>query len=149
MEKLYAAYGTLMAEEPMKAICPTAEMVGTGVIRNYRLMFKGELPLSRATVEDDKGSEVPIVVWRLTEANVSDLGAELTRWGSYHEAEIKAVVGKRVVPVTVHVKDDGERLNPPDSHYYAAIYAVYEEHGFDLEKLEEALEYSERRFGWI
>ena len=149
MEILYAAYGTFMDEERMKTFCPESELVGTGTIRNYRLMFKGEQPFSTATIEDDKGCEVPVIVYKIKEANVGVLDAEFSRWGNYQKTELKALVGKRSAIVVIHLKDEGERLNPPESHYYAAIYECYEKFDFDVEILEEAMEFSDRRIGWV
>ena len=148
MENFYAAYGTLMNEERMKTICPDAEFVGAGMIKNHRLMFKGELPFSTATIEEEKGCEVPVIIWKITKANVGALSAEFSRWGSYRIEEVNSLVGAHSAFVAVHVKDEGERLNPPESHYYADIYEAYETHGFDLDALEESLKFSDRRIGW-
>lgn len=149
MEILYAAYGTFMDEERMKTFCPESELVGTGMIKNYQLMFKGEMPFSTATIEREKGYEVPAVIYKITEADLDVLSAEFSRWGNYRIEEVSAIVGQRSAFVEVHVKDEGERLNPPESHYYAAIYECYEKFDFDVAILEEAMEFSDRRIGWV
>lgn len=43
MEKrrLYAAYGSNMNIEQMARRCPTARVVGKGVIKGYELVFRG------------------------------------------------------------------------------------------------------------
>ena len=43
MAKLYVAYGSNLNMSQMKDRCPTAEFVGTGIIQNYELQFKGSL----------------------------------------------------------------------------------------------------------
>lgn len=149
MENLYAAYGTFMSEERMKIFCPDAEFVGTGTIKNYQLMFKGEMPFSTATIEEEKGCEVPIIIWKITKANVGALCAEFSRWGNYRIEEVSALIGAHSAFVGIHVKDEGERLNPPESHYYAEIYNAYEKYGFDLGALEKSLTFSDRRIGWV
>ena len=53
--KLYLAYGSNLDQ---------AE--GTGVIKDYRLMFKGSKTGSYLTIEPAKGYEVPVGVWSVT-----------------------------------------------------------------------------------
>ena len=45
---------------------PDAKAVGTGVIKDYRLMFKGSKTGSYPTIEPAKGYEVPVGVWSVT-----------------------------------------------------------------------------------
>lgn len=40
MSKLYVAYGSNLNLKQMAYRCPTATLVGTGVIENYELQFK-------------------------------------------------------------------------------------------------------------
>ena len=44
MSKLYVAYGSNLNLKQMAYRCPTATLVGTGVIDNYELQFKGMRP---------------------------------------------------------------------------------------------------------
>ena len=39
--KMYIAYGSNMDLEQMQSRCPDAELLGTGRLENWRLMFKG------------------------------------------------------------------------------------------------------------
>ena len=39
--KMYIAYGSNMDLEQMQRRCPEAELLGTGRLENWRLMFKG------------------------------------------------------------------------------------------------------------
>lgn len=144
-EKIYAAYGVLMCEDTMLKICPSARIADTGELEDYRLMFVGDKPHSRATVEAERGFYVPAVFWTLPEGGEHLISEALERWGDYHSVEIQAVVdGKKVMAIT-HVKNEDEQLNPPDNKYYTDIHNAYEEYGFDSDILEEALEYSDRR----
>ena len=40
-KKLYIAYGSNLNLKQMKYRCPTAKLVGKGVVENYELQFKG------------------------------------------------------------------------------------------------------------
>lgn len=66
-KKLYAAYGSNMNLEQMSYRCPAAKVVGTGVVRDYRLTFRGS---SRgvANIEHCKDRDVPVVLWEITKA---------------------------------------------------------------------------------
>ena len=47
--------------------CPDAVYVGTAVIPDYQLLFKGSLTGSYLTIEKKKGSKVPVLVWQISE----------------------------------------------------------------------------------
>lgn len=64
-ERLYIAYGSNLNLEQMKHRCPTAEVVGTTVLHNWQLMFRGDNYGAVATIERRRGSKVPVLVWRI------------------------------------------------------------------------------------
>ena len=65
---LYVAYGSNMNLEQMAYRCPDAKVVGTGVIKGYILMFRGNPVSAVATIQKDRASAkhinngVPVVV---------------------------------------------------------------------------------------
>ena len=61
--KKYLAYGANMSVEMMAKRCPDAKLLGTGELKNFRLMFKGELTSSYGTIEPWDGFSVPFVLW--------------------------------------------------------------------------------------
>lgn len=63
MSKLYVAYGSNLNLKQMAYRCPTATLVGTGVIENYQLQFKGIPSGAYATIAPCKGKSVPVAVW--------------------------------------------------------------------------------------
>lgn len=70
MEKrYYIAYGSNLNLRQMKMRCPTAKVMGTAVIKDYELLFKGSLTGAYLTIEPKKGSEVPVAVWTVTETD--------------------------------------------------------------------------------
>ena len=56
--KIYIAYGSNMSEEQMQFRCPDSKLIGTGKIKNFRLMFKGSLSGNYATIEPEENFEV-------------------------------------------------------------------------------------------
>ena len=53
--RLYVAYGSNLNLEQMKYRCPTAKLVGTGVINDYELQFKGFPTGAFATIGQKPG----------------------------------------------------------------------------------------------
>ena len=45
--------------------CPTARKVGTSIIRDYRLMFKGSVSENHFTIEGVNGHAVPVGIFSL------------------------------------------------------------------------------------
>lgn len=50
----------------MKWRCPNARIVGTSVIKDYELLFKGSKSGSYLTIEPKVGASVPVAVWETT-----------------------------------------------------------------------------------
>ena len=55
MKKYYIAYGSNLNVQQMKFRCPGAKVVGTSVIRNYELLYKGSKTGSYLTIEKKNG----------------------------------------------------------------------------------------------
>ena len=66
MKRYYIAYGSNLNVRQMKYRCPTAKIVGTAVIGDYELLYKGSKTGSYLTIEKKKGSVVPVAVWEVT-----------------------------------------------------------------------------------
>ena len=63
MEKrYYIAYGSNLNVRQMRMRCPTARIIGTSVLNDYELLFKGSKTGSYLTVEKKPGSMVPVAV---------------------------------------------------------------------------------------
>ena len=64
-KRLYVAYGSNLNTYQMRYRCPTARLVGTGVVKDYELQFKGRKDSAFATIAPSEGSIVPVAVWEL------------------------------------------------------------------------------------
>ena len=64
MEKrYYIAYGSNLNIRQMKMRCPGARIIGTSVIEDYRLLFKGKPQRFLPDIEPKEGSSVPVAAW--------------------------------------------------------------------------------------
>ena len=89
MKRYYIAYGSNLNVRQMKFRCPTAKIVGTAVIGDYELLYKGSKTGSYLTIEKKKGSVVPVAVWEVTAADEHNLDIYegylfISKSGSYH-----------------------------------------------------------------
>ena len=67
MEKrYYIAYGSNLNVRQMRMRCPSARIIGTSVLKDYELLFKGSKTGSYHTVEKKSGVSVPVAVWEVT-----------------------------------------------------------------------------------
>ena len=58
--KLYIAYGSNLNLAQMKYRCPTAKFIGTGILENYELQFKGSLHNAHATIAQKLEGDDPV-----------------------------------------------------------------------------------------
>ena len=75
MKKYYIAYGSNLNVQQMRYRCPDARIVGTSVIADYQLLFKGSKTGSYLTIEKKKGGSVPVGVWEVSERDELRLDA--------------------------------------------------------------------------
>ena len=64
-KRLYVAYGSNLNTYQMRYRCPTARLVGTGIIKDHELQFKGRKDSAFATIAPSEGGSVPVAVWEL------------------------------------------------------------------------------------
>jgi len=144
--KLYAAYGSNLNIEQMGGRCPSASVVGTGVLKDYRLLFKGSQTGAYLTIEKSKGSTVPVGLWRITEAHERDLDRYEGFPRFYHKETLTADCGGgRKLNCLVYVMNENRSIALPSLSYFFICRQGYDDFGFDIKYLNEAYKYSARR----
>lgn len=146
--KYYASYGSNLNIEQMGGRCPFAQIVGTAVLKDYRLLFKGSRTGNYLTVEEMPGHEVPVGVWRVTKADE----AFLDRYEGFPRFYYKKTVlldcsdGKRH-RCMIYVMHEDRIIGEPTDWYMDTCLEGYENFGFDRRYLDEAYDYSTKRKG--
>ena len=145
VKRLYIAYGSNLNLKQMEHRCKTAKVYGRGMLKGYRLLFKGSPGNAYLTIEPKAGEEVPVVIWEIQPSDEK----ELDRYEGYPsfyykenipvELETGETVTAMVYIMTKKIKDRIE-LNLPSKSYLEAVKEGYESFGFDLKYLDEALE---------
>lgn len=90
----------------------------------------------------DKGSRVPIVIWQISDEDLLRLDRyegvnsknRLSRAGAYRRERCKWRDGKETM---IYIKNYGS-IEMPDCGYFDRVRMGYEEHGFDINILENA-----------
>ena len=152
---LYAAYGSNLSVSQMSYRCPDSEIVGTGKIMDYKLVFRLHADIEKHE-GSDTGSYVPVLIWKISKDDEKRLDRyEGVKGGYYHQEEISVVMddetdtegsdgtnaggnGKELVAM-VYIMNTQDKVSPPDAGYYQIIDEGYEHFGFDKKILKEAL----------
>lgn len=140
--KIYAAYGSNMNLEQMAIRCPNAKVIGTGILKNYKLTFRGLGRGGVANIEYSKGSRVPIVLWEIT----SECEVALDHYEGYPSLYTKRIVeitckDKSRIKAMVYVMAKRYENYPsePSETYFKVIRDGYKANGLSIKKLNEAL----------
>jgi gamma-glutamylcyclotransferase (GGCT)/AIG2-like uncharacterized protein YtfP len=137
-KKLYVAYGSNLNIKQMANRCPTAKVAGSSVLKDWRLLFRGEHAGAVATIEPFKGGSVPVLVWELTSADEAALDCYEGWPFLYRKETVKVKLGGKTVKAMVYVMNEGRPLGQPSCYYYATILEGYKDAGFDIDILRQA-----------
>lgn len=123
-------------------------MVGTAIIKDYRLLFKGSKTGSYLTIEKAPGHEVPVGVWKITKEDEAALDRYEGYPNFYYKKEFRLDCsdGKRHRCIAYIMHED-RLVEIPSLYYVRVCQQGYEDFGFDLSYLIKAVKYSQRRRG--
>ncbi len=150
-KRYYIAYGSNLNIAQMRIRCPKARVIGTAVVPDYELLFKGSKTGSYLTIEPKKGSSVPVAVWETTESDEAALDRYEGFPTFYYKKEMKLPIAgirsrkERIRKTYVYIMHEERPVGMPSAHYIDTCMIGYMTFGFDLEILHEALEKSRRK----
>lgn len=138
--RLYIAYGSNMNIEQMARRCPTAKVVSTAELEDWRLRFKGGDNSSVATVEPSAGNKVPILVWEIMPKDEASLDIYEGYPRLYRKEMMLVRIEKviRLAMIYIMNADDLAYGNPSDV-YYDTIRTGYINAGFSPDLLEQSV----------
>lgn len=131
-KRIYIAYGSNLNLEQMAMRCPTAEIIGTGMIQNYELQFNRV-----ATIVPKQGAEVPGLLWSLEPNDEKSLDRYEGYPNFYRKEmfELDFNDGKREGMIYIM---NGGIIQVPSDLYYNTILQGYKDNGFNTSYLENA-----------
>ena len=146
--RYYLAYGSNLNILQMKRRCPSARIIGTAVIPDHRLLFKGSKTGSFLTIEPAEDSSVPVGVWEVSPEDEAALdryeGCPIFYYKRALTLPIRGIrTGKvRIRNAFVYIMHEERPYGLPTRFYMDVCREGYEDFGFDSELLEEAFMYS-------
>ena len=144
MKRYYIAYGSNLNIRQMRIRCPHARVIGTAVINDYELLFKGSRTGAYLTIEPKEGSEVPVAVWEVTESDEAALdryeGYPVFYYKKEIELDIRGIrTGKiRRRKCFVYIMHEERKIGVPSLSYVSTCLQGYISFGFDEHYLSEA-----------
>lgn len=118
--RICAAYGSNMNLKQMEYRCPTARVIGTGVVKGYELLFRGIEGRSVATIEPKARCRVPVVLWEIEPQDEKSLDLYEGFPRLYRKEIVKVTLDNgENIEAMVYVINYGKIASPSD--YYAQV----------------------------
>lgn len=147
-KRYYIAYGSNLNISQMCWRCPSARIIGTSEVRDYRLLFKGSKTGAYLTIEPFEGGSVPVVAWEVSAEDKLSLDRYEGYPAFYYKAEMKLPIKgirsrkTRMRTVFVYIMHENRPIGIPSEYYVDVCREGYDAFGFEQSKLSEALQIS-------
>jgi len=135
--KLYLAYGSNLHRGQMRQRCPNAVALGSMLLHDARLVFRGV-----ADVEYAPGEQVPVGLWRITAQDEAALDRyEGVGSGAYIKETVELSDGREAL---IYVMTSSG-IAPPSEYYVDILRKGYRQFEMDTAFLDRALKHSWKR----
>lgn len=125
--KYYLAYGSNLNKRQMKSRCPDAVPVGSCVVNDFELVFRGV-----ATIEPKPGESVQCGIWKISPEDEKHLDVYEGYPRLYVKQDFRVSVKGKTVTAMAYVMTDGIRpKSPPSTGYLLTIAEGYDDFGLD------------------
>lgn len=132
-KRLYLAYGSNINLEQMARRCPNSKVIGTAMIPDYELEFRGI-----ATIVPKKGAEVPVLMWEIDQQDEINLNHYEGFPRLYRKEIFEMEVNGKIREGMAYLMNY-KGIAPPTAQYYNGIKKGYEDNGMDTKYLHDAL----------
>jgi len=136
-KRYYIAYGSNLNIPQMRMRCPGARIIGTSVIPDYELLFKGSKTGSYLTIEPWEGGRVPVAVWEVTAEDERSLDryegypAFYRKIGMELEVALADSSEVRTLEGFAYAMYADRPLGTPSNSYFITCTQGYRSFGFD------------------
>nr|DAH06868.1 MAG TPA: hypothetical protein [Caudoviricetes sp.] len=148
MKKYYLAYGSNLNTVQMSLRCPTARVMGTAILEDYELVFKGSKTGAYLTVEQKQGSKVPVAVWSVGDSDEQALDYYEGYPKFYYKKEMTVTFTgiksnkKRTRTAFMYIMHEDRPVGVPTFKYVQTCLDGYRIFNFDIAVLMQAVDYS-------
>lgn len=138
--KYYIAYGSNLHKDQMAFRCPGAEVIGTGIIENYVLVYRGSKTGAYATIIPCKGEHVPVAIWKINKEHEKRLDIYEGFPTFYYKKNIKVLYdGHLYIDGMVYIMFDEAKPGIPSIRYLETCAQGYLDNNLDMVKFEESI----------
>ncbi len=139
-KKLYIAYGSNLNLQQMAYRCPKAKPLGTAVIKDWMLTFRGWKGHGVLNIEPQAGKEVPVGIWEIT----PECEQALDRYEGYPRLYVKKdfmvkINGRgHARKAMAYIMVDGYEMHKPSAPYWQTCMTGYSDFNLEATPLYEA-----------
>ena len=126
--------------QQMRVRCPTAKYLGSGVVENYELQFKGSPRGAHATIAPKQGSSVPVGVWKIQTGDEKRLDLYEGYPNYYFKRTVPVTMEGRTIRGMAYIMDLKQDFGLPSANYYNIVEKGYRDCGLNTRVLEQALD---------
>ena len=144
VRRFYIAYGSNLNVPQMQMRCPHATILGTAILKDWELLFKGSKAGFYLTIEEHEGGSVPVAIWEVTESDEASLDLYEGFPSFYYKKEIHLQykdihTGKpNTVTAFAYIMHEDRPIGTPSDYYMDACLEGYDTFSFDRSVLMEA-----------
>ena len=138
-QKIYLAYGSNLHLGQMAYRCPDAKPLGTAMLQDYQLLFRGGNRGAVATVEPKKGHTVPVLLWAISARDERSLDHYEGYPFLYRKETVTVNLDGTPTEAMVYIMNDGKPLGQPSVYYYNTIQQGYLDNDLDVRYLEQGV----------
>lgn len=120
--------------------CPTATVVGSAMIQDYELVFRGSMSGYYASIEKCEGAVVPVLVWDIRKSDEYALDRYEGYPNFYKKEMMNVNVNGKDFNAMVYALPSHHEIGEPSWNYINTILQGYDDAGFDYKILIDALD---------
>lgn len=138
--RYYAAYGSNLNLVQMARRCPTAKVVGKGVLEGWRLRFRGRPGRGVATIERAKNRRVPVLIFVVQPEDERSLD-RYEGWPKlYRKENVQVKMAGTSLTAFAYIMNEWRHpYEPPNSTYFGTVLGGYCMNDFNVRLLMSAL----------
>lgn len=137
----YLAYGSNLNLYHMSNMSGEARVVGTTILKGYRLVFKGSAEgYAYLTIEEYPGGSVPIGIYSIPMKDMKTLDNYESYPRLYDRFTMPVIIDGKKEDTYIYIMKPGFEYHLPSESYLIKCEEGYDDFGFDLSILDQALQ---------